>query len=209
MVCVHLCSSGAPCGLQGCKNRPIGDVPVLFTTLHLQSTVRNLGVILRQLRGTVQSNHITNVYRSGYYQLRQLHVIIQSLTPDAVRTLLHAFITSRLDYCNSLLLGVTDQQLKRLQSVQNATARLVTGARRFDHITAVLQSLHWLPVRQRICYKIALLVHKCLNGRSPHYLIDECCLADGCQMLQVTRCNTIIRRPFIRCSGCTSLEQFS
>ena len=113
--------------------------------------------------------------------------------------LIHAFITSRLDYCNSLLLGVTDQQLKRLQSVQNAVARLVTGARRSDHITPVLQSLHWLPVRQRVHYKIAMLVHKCLNGRAPQYLIDECRLA-GCrrsrtrsasrQMLEVTRCNT-------------------
>ena len=56
---------------------------------------------------------------SGYYQLRQLRGIVQSLTP------VHAFITSRLDYCNSLLLGVTDQQLKRLQSVQNAAARFV------------------------------------------------------------------------------------
>jgi len=97
------------------------------------------------------------------------------------------------------LLGVTDQQLKRLQSVQDAAARLVIGARRSDHITPVLQSLHWLPVRQRISYKIAMLVHKCLNGRAPKYLIDECRLAGGCrsgtrsagrQMLEVTRCNT-------------------
>jgi len=109
------------------------------------------------------------------------------------------FITSRLDYCNSLLLGVIDQQLKRLQSVQNATPRLVAGARQSDHITPVLQSLHWLPVRQRIRYKIAMLVQKCLTGRAPQYLIDECRLAGGRrsgtrsagrQMLEVTSCNT-------------------
>jgi len=127
-----------------------------------------------------------------------LRGIVQSLTPDAVKTLILAFITSRLGYCNSLLLGVTDQQLKRLQSVQNAAARLLTGARRSDHITPVLQSLHWLSVRQRIRYKIAMLVHKCLNGRASRYLIDECRLAGGRrsgtrgagrQMLEVTRCN--------------------
>ena len=133
--------------------------------------------------------------------------MVQTLTPNAVKTLIHAFITSRLDYCNSLLLGVTDQQLKRLQSVQNAVARLVTGARRSDHITPVLQSLHWLPVRQRVHYKIAMLVHKCLNGRAPQYLIDECRLA-GCrrsrtrsasrQMLEVTGCNkTFCERSFV------------
>ena len=126
---------------------------------------------------TPGSNHITNVCRSGYYQLWQLHGIVQLLTPDAVKMLIHAFITSRLDYCNSLL-GVTDQQLKHLQSVQNAATHLLTGARRSDHITPVLQSLHWLPGHVT-CYKIAILVHKCLNGHAPQYLIDECCLAGG------------------------------
>jgi len=128
-----------------------------------------------------------------------LRGIRQSLTPDAIKTLIRAFITSRLDYCNSQLLGDTDQQLKSLQSVQNAATRLVTGARRSDHITLVLQSLHWLPVRQCIRYNIATLMHKCLNGRAPQYLIDECRLAGGRrsgtrsagrQMLEDTRCNT-------------------
>jgi len=98
----------------------------------------------------------------GYYQLRQLRGIIQSLTPDATKTLVHAFISSRLDYCNSLLFGVADQQLKRLYTVQNTAARLVTGTRRSDHITPVLKVLYWLPVRQHIQYKMAMLVHKCL-----------------------------------------------
>ena len=103
----------------------------------------------------------------GYYQLRQLRGIIQSLTPDATKTLVHAFISSRLDYCNSLLFGVADQQLKRLYTVQNTAARLVTGTRRSDHITPVLKVLYWLPVRQHIQYKMAMLVHKCLNERRP------------------------------------------
>ena len=65
----------------------------------------------------------------------------------------------------------------RLQSVENAAARLVTGTRRTDHITPVLQSLHWLPVRQRVTFKLATLVHKCLNGRAPGYLADDFRLA--------------------------------
>jgi len=65
----------------------------------------------------------------------------------------------------------------RLQSVENAAARLVTGTRRTDHITPVLQSLRWLPVRQRVTFKLATLVHKCLNGRAPGYLADDFRLA--------------------------------
>ena len=131
---------------------------LLSTTLRPQSTVRSLGVIIdSQL---TMSSHITiSLCRSGYYQLRQLRVIIQSLTPDATKTLVHAFISSRLDYCNSTVVWRADQQLKRLQSVQNAAARLVTGTRRSDHITPVLKVLHWLPVRQRIQNKMAMLIH--------------------------------------------------
>ena len=62
----------------------------------------------------------------------------------------------------------------RLQSVQNAAARLVTGVRRCDHITPVLRQLHWLPVRQRVVFKIAGLVHQLLGGLAPAYLADDC-----------------------------------
>jgi len=91
--------------------------------------------------------------------------------------MVHAFISCHLDYCNALLYSIADGQLQRLQSVKNATARLVTGTRRTDHITPVLQSLHWLPVRQRVTFKLATLVHKCLNGRAPGYLADDFRLA--------------------------------
>jgi len=74
-------------------------------------------------------------------------------------------------WCTSY--GITDTLLQRLQSVQNAAARLVTGTRRSEHITPVLRSLHWLPVRQRITFKVATIVHKCLNGRAPVYLSND------------------------------------
>ena len=72
-----------------------------------------------------------------------------------------------LQQCNSLLAGVSDIYMKRLQSVQNAAARLVSGARRQDHITPVLQALHWLPVRQRVLFKTVVLVWRCLNSAAP------------------------------------------
>jgi len=85
-----------------------------------------------------------------------------------------AYISCRLDNCNALLYGIADNQFQRLQSVQNAAARLVTGCRRSGHIMPVLRSLHWLPVRQRVAFKLATLVHKCLNGQAPTYLADFC-----------------------------------
>jgi len=74
------------------------------------------------------------------------------------------------DSSNSLLAGVSIQLLQRLQVVQNAAARLVTGARRSEHMTPVLRDLHWLPVQQRITFKRADLVYKCLHDMAPQYL---------------------------------------
>jgi len=122
----------------------------------------------------MMADHVTTVCHAGYYQLRQLRHITQSLTPTVAQTFVQDFISCRLDYCNSLLYGIADSQLRRLQSVQNADTRLITGTRRTEHITPVLQSLHWLPVRQRILFKVAVLVHKCLNGRVQAYLADDC-----------------------------------
>jgi len=91
--------------------------------------------------------------------------------------LVHAFIASRVDYCNSLLYGVPAYTIRRLQAVMNAAARLIVGIHCFDHITPVLRDvLHWLPVQQRIEYKIALLMFKCSRGCGPAYLVD-CCVA--------------------------------
>ena len=93
-------------------------------------------------------------------------------------TLVQSFIrpTCHLDYGNSLFSGITDSLLRRLQSVQNAAARLVTGTRRRDHITPVLRQLHWLPVRvrQRVDFKLALLVYKALHDVTAAYLVDDC-----------------------------------
>jgi len=83
-----------------------------------------------------------------------------------IQILVHAFVSSRLDYCNALLYGVSEGLLRR-QSAQNAAARLVTGARRRDHITPILRQLHWLPVRQRVQFKVAVLVFQCLSRNAP------------------------------------------
>jgi len=120
-----------------------------------------------------------SVCRSGYFQLRQLRPVARSLTADPAKSIVHAFVACRLDYCNSLLHGITDSLLRRLQSTQNAAARLITSARRRGHITPVLRHLHWLPVRRRVNYKLVLLVYKSLQGLAPPYLADDCILASS------------------------------
>ena len=86
--------------------------------------------------------------------------------------LVHAFITSKLDNTNSLLYGLPKFLIDRLQNVQNAAARVVTRTRKYDHIKPVLKQLHWLPVSQRIDYKILLLTFKALNGQAPSYITE-------------------------------------
>ena len=95
---------------------------------------------------------------------------------SCTRTAAAAFISCRLDYCNSLLYGLPDTLLRKLQSVQNATARLITGTRGSDHISPVLRELHRLPIRQRVKIKVACLVRQSLSGQAPLYLADDCYL---------------------------------
>jgi hypothetical protein len=78
-----------------------------------------------------------------------------------------ALVISQLDYGNSLLVGFPNSQLERLQRVQNSAARFISGARRFDDITPILRSLHWLPIKQRIIFKMAVFVFRCLIGFAP------------------------------------------
>ncbi len=88
--------------------------------------------------------------------------------------MIHALVT--LDYCNSLYSGLPQSSLSRLQAVQNATARLLTGSKKRDHISPVLSSLHWLPVKFRVDFKILLFVYKayliCLSGCAPSYISE-------------------------------------
>jgi hypothetical protein len=85
-------------------------------------------------------------------------------------TLVHAFVTSRVDYCNVVFSGCPEYSLNNLQSILNAAARLVYNKHKFDHIGPLLSELHWLPIPQRIDYKVAVITYKCLRENGPIYL---------------------------------------
>ena len=129
-------------------------------------SVIDLGVVIDSR--ITMSDNVTARCRSGYYQLRQLRPVARALPEAAAKTTVQAFISCRLDYCNALFYGITDNLFRRLQSIQNAAARLltVTGTRRRYQISEVLSRLHWLPVKQRVVLKLAILVFKSLSGET-------------------------------------------
>ena len=115
---------------------------------HRKQIVNNLGVkVDAELKFDSQ---ITAVVKSSFFQLRQLRKIKPIIHGRLFETVIHAFVTSRLDYCNALYFGAGASSIAHLQLVQNAAARILTGTRKFDHIHPILASLHWLPVRFRI-----------------------------------------------------------
>ena len=89
------------------------------------------------------------------------------INKSSTERLVHAFITSKLDYCNSLLYGLPSTVVQKLQRIQNTAARLFVKAKRTDHTSPILQQLHWLPVSERISFKILLPTYKTLNGYAP------------------------------------------
>ena len=108
--------------------------------------------------------HAKNVVKNCFYQLRQLRNVKSLLTLEARRSLMAAFIASRVDYCNAIFYGVAKSTIRRLQSCLNAAARLVVDAGKYDYITAVLRDVvHWLPVEQRITFKVAALAFDCVR----------------------------------------------
>ena len=117
--------------------------------------------------------HISDICRSSFCQLRNLSKTRKYLTRESSEIAMHAFTTSKLDYCNSLFYGCRKMQVKKLQYVQNTAARIISRTRKFDHITPVLSDLHWPPVGYRFVFKILLLVFKSLNNLSPSYLAER------------------------------------
>ncbi len=128
----------------------------------------NLGVILDS--NLSFENHICYDTKTAFFHLRNISKLRNMLSVSDAEKLVHAFMTSRLDYCKALLGGCPASSINKLQVVKNAAARVLTRSRKYDHITPILQSLHWLPIKFRISYKILLLAYKALNDLAPAYL---------------------------------------
>ena len=113
---------------------------------------------------------VNSVSRSCYAQLRQISHIRKYLTTEATKLLVNSRVTSRLDYCNALLVGIPKTVLSKLQQVQNTAARLISRTSRYDHITPILRELHWLPMQYRAQYQILTYTYKALHDECPIYI---------------------------------------
>ena len=144
------------------------SIKVGEANIDIVDKVRNLGVILDTELSMTE--HINHVVRSCYYHLRRLGKIRKYLTKEAANSIAIATVTSRLDYCNSTFWGIPAYEIHRLQKIQNTAARIVSNTSKRDHITPILNELHWLPVQQRVEYKVLCLTYQCIKGNGPDYL---------------------------------------
>ena len=118
-------------------------------------------------------SHVAKTVSACFAVLRQLRSVRRSLPRSVLQPLMSSLVLSRLDYGNATLAGIPSYLLQQLQSVMNSAARLVFSSSRYDHITPLLHQMHWLRAPERIEFKLAVLVYKCLHGTAPSYLADE------------------------------------
>ena len=117
--------------------------------------------------------------KAACYNIRCISQIRRFLTKKATEALVNAYVTSRLDYCSSLLYGVNKSLIAKLQRVQNMAARVISRVSKYDHITPILRELHWLPVEQRIVFRILVHAFKALHGQAPLYICDMVTFLDS------------------------------
>ena len=166
------------------------------TSVTFCPSLRNLGVTLDSTLSLHQ--HILNVCRGAFLELRRIHSIRGFLTTDAVKTLVCSLVLSRIDYCNSLLAGLPQCHLQKIQYVQNAAARLIFRAPKSDHVSPLLQKLHWLPISCRIEHKVSSLCYNSLSGVGPQYLSNLTQLYTSSRCLRSSSDTRILKVPVVK-----------
>ena len=154
-------------GLQRSKLARCFPVDILGSKLCPTDLVRNLGVLFDS--SFTFSHHVSSVCKACSIHLRDLRRIRRHLPKPVAVVLANALVSSKLDYCNSLLRSLSSKDLHRLQCIQNSLARIVTKVSTRSHITPQLRNLHWLPIKYRCIFKTATMIYKYLHSGFPNY----------------------------------------
>ncbi len=153
------------------------QVPLSDSTSALGVEVDNTMSMVKQINSKA---------KSCFFQLHRMYKIKECVTEVAAKTIVHALVTSKLDYCNSFLYGLPDILLNKLWTVQKAAARLITMSGKYQYISLTMKKLHWLAIQQHIEYKVLLLTYKALNNLAHVCLSDllQCRVDWGIQKIQ-------------------------
>lgn len=150
------------------KKVMVNEIQFGDVTIQRTDCVRNLGV---HMDSTLSLDvHVAQVCKVCYYYISWIRKIRHTLSVDTCKLIIHALVISRLDYCNALLYGLPDAVINKLQRVMNLAARVTLQIPRDSSARQALARLHWLPIRQRITFKVSVLVFRSLNGCAPEYL---------------------------------------
>ena len=148
----------------------VGDTEIIIgnDSTHNSSSVRNLGFYYdNQLKNIT---HVKKLTSTLFATIHKISKISHTLDINTTKLLIQALVLSKVDYCNSLLLGTANCHLAKLQRIQNTACRFTYIKLKFDQVTPLLMQLHWLKVHDCIVYKVAVLMHKCVIGSAPKYL---------------------------------------
>ncbi|WP_419638839.1 hypothetical protein, partial [Thiolapillus sp.] len=176
---------------------PPAPLSICQATISFSDSVRNLGFYLD--KDLSMKEHINFICKTAFLEIRRISTIRHYLTDDATKTLVVSLVLSRIDYCNSLLAGLPQSLVGKLQRVQNCAARLVVRAPPHVHITPILRHLHWLPVRARISYKTACLCFNAITSSTPAYLSDLLHLYSPSRSLRSSADTRLLKIPLYKC----------
>ena len=116
------------------------------------------------------ATHVNSICKRACCKIRSIGRIRSFLTDTEDASLVHAIVSSKIDYCNLFLYGLSIKHLNKLQRVLNCASQVMSCVRKHEHMSPVLKSLHWLPIPQRIEYKVIILTFKAVHGLAPEYL---------------------------------------
>jgi hypothetical protein len=158
--------------INGSRRKPIVFPPLSIGDVEVPLSLSAL-ILGNKIDHTMSMKcQVSHISKKCYGQLHKMYKIRKNITEEAAKTMVHSLVTSRMDYCNALLYGLPDTLLNKLWCVQKTAARLITMSLKYDHMTPVMNRLHWLPIWQRIDFKILVLTFKSLNGQAPGYLTE-------------------------------------